>query len=253
MIVRLLPGLLLAAFALLPVAPAKAAGGACPPTPAQAVSLPASRAALAAGRPLTVVAFGSSSTAGAGATGPDRTYPARLEARLRAAVPGAWISIVNRGANGQTMVEMLARLEADVVAAAPVLVIWQAGSNEALRGMDPEEFRGRLIAGLERLRAAGTEVLLLDNQRSRRVLENPAYPRFDAIMAEMAASGRAALFSRAALMRAWAAEGVGMATMVTSDGVHHTDHGYDCLAAAMTAAMAPALRRTAPPVVANRQ
>ena len=48
----------------------------------------ATRATVAHGAPLTIVAFGSSSTEGAASSGPDATYPAQLEARLRAALPG---------------------------------------------------------------------------------------------------------------------------------------------------------------------
>jgi hypothetical protein len=87
----LLAALLMVGAAPGPAAAQAAAGQAapdCPPAPVEAVPLPASRAALRAGRPLTVVAFGSSSTEGAGASTPDHAYPARLEALLRAALPG---------------------------------------------------------------------------------------------------------------------------------------------------------------------
>ena len=67
---------------------AKAATPDCPLASVEAVPLPASRAALRAGQPFTVVAFGSSSTEGSGASTPGHAYPARLEALLRAALPG---------------------------------------------------------------------------------------------------------------------------------------------------------------------
>src|SRR5215218_8776636 len=60
----------------------------CPPAPTQSVSLPVTRDALAHAAPVTIVAFGSSSTEGAGSSGPEATYPARLEAQLRATLPG---------------------------------------------------------------------------------------------------------------------------------------------------------------------
>ncbi len=44
---------------------------------------------LASGEPLTIVAVGSSSTAGAGASSPAASYPSRLAVELQAAFPGA--------------------------------------------------------------------------------------------------------------------------------------------------------------------
>jgi hypothetical protein len=63
--------------------------------------MPRTCAVLAAGGPLVVVAIGSSSTAGAGATAPDKAYPAQLEAALvRRLPPRVPVRVVNRGVNG---------------------------------------------------------------------------------------------------------------------------------------------------------
>ena len=68
----------------------------CPPAPSQALAMPATLAALTDGRKVTIIAFGSSSTEGSGASGQDRTYPAMLEADLHAALPmpACWCSTV---------------------------------------------------------------------------------------------------------------------------------------------------------------
>jgi len=173
----------------LPVA-AGAAAEPCPAADHQPVALPATHAALAAGRPLTILAFGSSSTEGAGASGPERTYPAQLEARLRAALPGRALAVLNRGVGGQEVGEMIARLEADVIARRPTLVIWQAGANAVLKGMDPAAFRAVLAGGLARLQAAGADVVLMDSQRAPRILAAPRHALFDAAMQELAATQR---------------------------------------------------------------
>src|SRR4051812_4373551 len=70
--------LCLAALALPPGT--AAAADQCPPAPAQSLSLPRARAAAQAGQPLTIIAFGSSSTEGSGASANARTYPAQLQA-----------------------------------------------------------------------------------------------------------------------------------------------------------------------------
>ena len=53
---------------------------------------------LASGEPITIVAIGSSSTAGAGASSPAATYPSRLEADLKTRFPGRTINVLTQGA-----------------------------------------------------------------------------------------------------------------------------------------------------------
>src|SRR5437899_2748439 len=59
------------------------------------------RRLVAAKRPVTIMALGSSSTAGAGASTPEASYPARLEAELHSHFPGVAITVHNRGVNGE--------------------------------------------------------------------------------------------------------------------------------------------------------
>jgi acyl-CoA thioesterase I len=66
---------------------------------------------LAAGLPTTIVAIGSSSTAGAGASSLDHSYPSRLAIELQQLFPGHTITVLNRGINGEEAADMLARLD----------------------------------------------------------------------------------------------------------------------------------------------
>src|SRR5688572_27019046 len=70
---------------------------------------------LAAGQPITIVAIGSSSTAGAGASSPAMTYPSRLAVELKTQFPRASISVINRGVGGETARDMLARFDHHVI------------------------------------------------------------------------------------------------------------------------------------------
>ncbi len=242
--VRRIP--LILALLLTGFAPAgQAADPLCPATAAVPLPLPGTQAALASGRDLVILALGSSSTEGSGASGPDRTYPARLEATLRAALPGIAVRVVNRGRGGEDAAEMLARLDREVAAAHPVLVIWQAGANALLNGMPPGRFRALMEAGIARLRGAGVEVVLMDNQRAPRLLAAPSHAAFEALMPALAAATGAPLFSRAALMRGWEAAGAPAAGFIGEDGLHHNDRGYACLAAALAEALLPDLRAAA--------
>jgi lysophospholipase L1-like esterase len=195
------------------------------------------QAELDAGEPLTIVALGSSSTEGAGASSPQASYPNRLEALLRGKLPGVELRVINAGKSGETSQEMLARMEADVIAHEPDLVIWQAGGNEVLLGRDPAAFLELMRKGLRRLREAGVEVVLMDNQRAPRILDAPAHARFEAAMRTLAEEERVPLFARSRLMRGWQEAGLPPAEVLAQDGLHHNDRGYACLAEALAAAL----------------
>src|SRR3954468_9321232 len=79
---------------------------------------------LAAGQLITIVAIGSSSTAGAGASSPDKSYPSRLQVELSNEFPRQQFKVINRGVNGEEVGDMLRRLETSVVAEKPDLVLW---------------------------------------------------------------------------------------------------------------------------------
>src|ERR1035441_4278134 len=78
-----------------------------------------------AGAPITIVAIGSSSTAGAGASSPAKSYPSQLAVELKKQFPYNSITVLNRGANGEEVADMLRRFDKAVVAAKPDLVLWQ--------------------------------------------------------------------------------------------------------------------------------
>ena len=90
-------------------------------------SLPHVASKLAAGQPVLIIAFGSSSTSGYGSTSPEFTYPNRLAAQLHRQYPTADITVVNRGQGGEDAPEMMRRLQTAVIDMKPDLVIWQVG------------------------------------------------------------------------------------------------------------------------------
>src|ERR1035438_4171800 len=115
---------------------------------------------LAAGLPLTIVAIGSSSTAGAGASSPDHSYPSQLAVEFQQLFPGHPITVLNRGVNGEEASDMLARLDRTVLAEKPDLVLWQVGTNAALRDSALPPVGGAVHEGLARLKASGADVVL---------------------------------------------------------------------------------------------
>jgi lysophospholipase L1-like esterase len=196
--------------------------------------LPGVTSILAAGQPLHVIAFGSSSTQGVGASSPDHTYPARLEAELRRLYPRSEITVANRGVAGDDSVKMLARLDTDVIEERPDLVVWQTGTNSALRDVSVGEFFEHVIEGVRRMRAAGADVILVGPQKSPRV--DLAEHRLEFAEHLRAASEitRTAYFPRYDVMAGWLKAGqMTMPEMIDPDGLHMTDLSYGCLAEAV--------------------
>ena len=223
---------------LASAAPVRAAPSSlCPDAKLPPIALPSMRTALAAGQEVTIVAFGSSSTQGSHASDMRHTYPATLQLELEAALPDAHVAVLNRGIGGQDAPEMLARLDQDVLAARPTLVIWQVGANSAMRGIDPAAFRSLVDEGVARMEAVGADVILMDNQRSPAVLASPIHAQLDQALADVARRRGARLFARGRLMGLWDEAGHPYSEFLADDGIHHNDHGYACIAKALATSM----------------
>jgi acyl-CoA thioesterase-1 len=202
--------------------------------------LPRLAARLARNETVTVVALGSSSTGGAGASDPAHSYPSQLGSRWHELVGGD-VVVHNRGINGQDIVEMNRRLRADAIDLKPDLVLWQLGTNAVLRSQGVEAYRAHIRHGIATLQAAGIDVVLIDLQYAPKVLQDPDHIPMQKILAKLAAETRVGLFRRFAIMRDWLRGGLSEADLVTADGLHMNDLGYACWAEAL----AHALRRGA--------
>ncbi len=205
--------------------------------------LPHTRAALATNQPILVVAIGSSSTRGWMASDIGHSYPALLQRYLNDHVPHISAAVINRGIGGQDAPEELARLEADVLAVRPQLVIWQAGANGAVRDESPATFKRLMQEGIAQLKAAGADVILMDNQRSPMVLRSTDHVLLENAMKEIAAATGVNMFSRGGLMDQWALAGAPNDDFIAPVGMHMNYRGYACLADALGSTIAAALRQ----------
>src|SRR5215475_3286767 len=140
------------------------------------VGLPHTAGALGSGKALVIVAIGSSSTRGVGASNPAHTYPALLNEDLQRRWPQLAVTVVNKGVSGEIASQMLSRFEGDVLPYHPQLVIWQTGTNQALRTGDIGGYIDTVREGINRLKAIGTDVVLMDPQFAPRVLARPTHP-----------------------------------------------------------------------------
>jgi acyl-CoA thioesterase-1 len=189
---------------------------------------------LEAQQPLRIIAFGSSSTEGIGATAKDRCYPSRLQADLAAELPkGVDIAVENRGIGGEDADDMIARLPT-IIAEKPDLVIWQTGSNDSLRGVDPVRFVAETREGIAQMQAAGIDVMLMEPQLSRRLAATDRADEFLDAVREVGRQAHVLVIRRYDLMQQWLARGaLTYDRMMSHDGLHMTDGGYAMLAQAV--------------------
>lgn len=196
-------------------------------------SLPHVAGKLVAGKPVVIVAFGSSSTAGYGATSPDFNYPNRLAAQLRRQYPTADISVVNAGVGGEDAPEMMKRLQTQVIDVHPDMVIWQVGTNAVLRNLDPGETAKIVEEGISRIQASGgTDIVLVDPQYSPAVNQRKeSAGKMIKLLGKVAELRHVGIFPRFEVMRDWhEKQAIPVEGFVIADGLHMNDWGYACFA-----------------------
>lgn len=156
-----------------------------------------------------IVALGSSTTAGEGDI---VAYPYRLEALLRLQYPDLMIDVLNRGIGGEEAPKELTRLERDVLAEHPHLVIWQVGTNAVWQPADqnppsPAETIGAIREGVQRLLAYGrADVILMDLQFVPALLTPAKVVAANEMVSainEVAREFEVNLFRRFELMKGW--------------------------------------------------
>ena len=259
-----------AAASLLVVGPARAqllgavATRAAQPAPSSAVSaaphsaactvatdqvrfdfpLPRTARLLASGPPIKIVALGSSSTYGVGASTSAASYPSRLAEELVRRFPGHKFTVLNRGVSGEDVSNMLARLDTAVIRERPDLVLWQVGTNSVLENKAVQPHATLLREGLARLRATGADVVLIDLQYAPKVIAKRNADDMVSLIATTAKTAHVCHFRRFDLKRYWhETEHLPFKTFVSSDGLHMNDWSYACLAKALGQAIAEAAER----------
>lgn len=196
--------------------------------------------------PFRILVVGSSSTAGVGATSPDKAYTARLEDELERRLPGVDVQVIARGIGGETAEGAEARLPKEIAAAKPDLVVWQIGTNDAARRIDVAKFRTLATEGLSEIAATGVDVALLDPQYVP--TDEAAFrPYLDVINAVSAQTG-VPVAHRFDAMRALAK--AGGAGMITRDNLHMNDQGHACVGAFLAEALDRKLAPL-PPAIAS--
>ncbi len=199
---------------------------------------------LANRQPVVIVAIGSSSTAGAGASSKAANYPSRLAFELKRRFPDQTVTVINRGVNGEVITDMLRRFDKAVVAMKPDLVLWQLGTNSVLRNRNIDRDGIAIRQGLARIRATGADVVLIDPQFAPKVIVRPDAEHMVSLISETAKAEDADLFRRFALMKRWREhDRMAFESFLSRDGLHMNDWSYACMAKGLGAAIAEAATR----------
>jgi acyl-CoA thioesterase I len=127
-------------------------------------------AKLQPGQTLTVVALGSSSTTGFGTFGSGGAFPDMKKQELLRLQPSARIELINSGRIMDNLPGNIARLDNDVLRHKPDLVVWQIGTKDVVWRGIADNAKEILSDAVKRLKAANTDVVLLDLQYAPLVL-----------------------------------------------------------------------------------
>ena len=158
---------------------------------------------LAAHEPIMIVAIGSSSTAGTGASSITATYPSRLAVELKKHFPTHDITVLNKGVGGEEVPDMLKRFDKAVVANKPDLVLWQLGTNSLIRDHQLNDRGANVRDGLNKIRATGADIVLIDPQFAPKVIVKPEAEHMVEFIGATAKQENVALFRRYEVMKRW--------------------------------------------------
>jgi lysophospholipase L1-like esterase len=191
--------------------------------------LRALRRAVRRGRAVKVLAIGSSSTEGVGASAPSATYVAKLERTLEGTFKGLDLDVIGRGRSGEDAQGAADRLKREVEETRPDLVVWQVGTNDALRGVGLDRLKLCLRTALTWLREQRIDTVLVDPQYGDALTRDAHYEKVVAAIAEVAREARVLLVDRFEAMRELHRQR-GDRFYLTADDLHMNDVGHRCMA-----------------------
>jgi lysophospholipase L1-like esterase len=164
-------------------------------------------AAVKTGHSLTIAVVGTGSSALAGPRGPSSAYPARLEAVLKERLPTVTVRVIPVVRTQQTAEEMAKGMPKVLADERPDVVIWQTGTFDAIRRVEPDDFRAALDEGIDAVEHGGADIVLMNMQYSPRTEIMLALDPYADTMRVVAQQHEVPLFDRLSIMRHWSDTG----------------------------------------------
>ena len=156
-----------------------------------------------ANKNLDIVVIGSASSSLVDSAGVKKAYPAKMEAVLASKLPGVTVRVQTLARPRETAAEMDRVLPQLLAGSKPALTIWQTGTVEAMRRTDIDDFRSTLDDGIDRVKAASSDVMLMNPQYSPRTELMMDAPQYADAMRIVALQHEIPLFDRFAIMKHW--------------------------------------------------
>ncbi|MDR3439655.1 hypothetical protein [Telmatospirillum sp.] len=151
--------------------------------------------------------MGSSSWASKGLATAFKAYPRLLEEALAERMPRIRAIVIDKTAARQTAPMVAAQLDGLLAQNKPDLVIWEAGTTDAVQRLDVTVFGDALSDGLRRLRDHGVDVFLVDIQYSPQTDSLYDFRPYLDYLLEVAEAQDANILRRYAVMRHYTEEG----------------------------------------------
>jgi acyl-CoA thioesterase I len=190
-----------------------------------------------------IVAIGGASTTGAAAGSADLAYPHRLQEILARWYPDSPITVVNRGVPRQTAQQMLERFSSDVIPEDPVLVIWETGTTDAVRGVGVDDFAAALQTGIDEFKTRGIDVMLVDMQFSHSTAAVIDFESYLNALHRVGDVNDVNVFPRFEMMRYWSEQNVFNFDEVAKDErASLAARVYECIAVRLAEAIRVALQ-----------
>jgi len=187
--------------------------------------------AVKSGHPLDILVLGSRSSTIT--TSEASAYPSRLQAILREKLPGLTVNVSVELQPKKTAEEVVAGLVKLLEGKKPTLVIWQTGTVDAMRSVDPDDFRGAVDDGVVALQNTGADVILMNLQYSPRTETMTSAPPYLDNLRVVAQQHDVPLFDRFAIMRQWNDSG-DFDLFSASHGLDLAKRVHDCLGRALS-------------------
>jgi hypothetical protein len=158
-------------------------------------------AVIKSGKPLNVLVVGSRSSAIPSLEA--SSWPAQLQEALKDRLGPIQVNLSVEIQASKTAEDVAGSLVKLVEAKSPTLVIWQTGTVDAIRGVDPDDFRNAVEEGIAALQKAGVDEVLVNLQYSPRTETMTSVPPYLDNMRVVAQQHDVPLFDRFAIMRHW--------------------------------------------------
>jgi len=192
---------------------------------------------------LSVLILGGAAATGEAASDPEASYPARIQARLRALWPGVEVTVTTRATVRRATAEVLKTLDADLKTVRPALVVWGLGGSAAARAEDTEAFADTISDVITRSRSAGADIVLMTMQYAPALAHMINFAPYRLVTMHTGDVSNVPILDRYGMMRSWHNSGLlNLDVTGRQERIVVARKLFDCVAEALTAGIAHALR-----------